>query len=350
MKISVEPFAKLPDGRQANLYKLENDSGMRAEITNFGGCLIRLFVPDKNGKSEDVVLGHPTYDGYLKNPEYYGALVGRNSNRIAGARVNLGGNPYTLCQNDGNNNLHSGPGGLSFRLMAAEARVMANQLVLLLSTTIEDMGDGFPGNLTVSVAYALTDTNALTIDYRAVSDQDTVINLTNHSYFNLAGQGNGTVNGHLMQMDAPFYTPGNDQCYPTGEIRSVKGTPFDFQTARPLGDGIASHCEQIKLYGGYDHNLLFDGSGYRKTATVTEPNSGRVMHLYTNLFAVQLYTSNQTKENSPGKDGTTYGPFAGFCLETQFVPNAVHMPWLMSPVFRAGEEYATSTGFHFSTI
>lgn len=349
MKISVQPYGDLPYGGQALCYVLENNKGMRAEITNFGGVVLRLFVPDREGKADDVVLGHPALEDYLQNPGYFGALVGRNSNRIAGAEVEIAGKAYSLEKNNGDNNLHSGSGGLSFRLMNAEARAVGNQPILMLTHTMEDLSDGFPGNIAITVAYALTDDNCLMIDYLAMSDKDTVINLTNHTYFNLAGHDSGPVYDHLLQLSAPYYNPGNSECFPTGEIRSVAGSPFDFRKEKPLGEGVLADCEQVKQYGGIDHNLILDGTGYRHVGRVTEPVSGRVMEMLTNLPAVQLYTGNGIGDR-PGKDGASYHNHSGFCLETQFVPNAVHMPWLMSPIFRAGEEYVTTTAYRFSTL
>lgn len=350
MKIFAKPFGTLPDGKQAMLYTMENNNGMCVDISNFGGIIYRLIVPDSHGQPGDVVLGHPAFSDYLRNPGYFGTLVGRNANRIAGAVVEISGKRYELERNDGPNNLHSGTDSLAFRMMSAEARTAGNQPILLLSTTIEDLGDGFPGNVTITVAYMLTDDNALIIDYRAVSDKDTVINPTNHSYFNLAGHGSGNIHGHLLQLEASFYTPNNEQCMPTGEIRGVQGSPFDFRQPKAIGKDIQADCEQVRMFGGYDHNIVLQGQGYRKVGAVTDPVSGRVMEFSTNLPAVQLYTGNGIAQGCPGKDGAVYGKHSGLCLETQFFPNAVNMPWLLSPVFRAGEEYVTTTGYRFSTI
>jgi aldose 1-epimerase len=350
MKISVEPFGTLPDGRQAMLYTLENNSGMRAEITNFGGVVYRLLVPDKHGEQGDVVLGHPDFNTYLKNPGYFGALVGRNCNRIAGAVCEIGGKTYQLDQNDGNNNLHSGKGTLSFRLMSAEARTIGGQPALLLTTTIEHLGDDFPGNITITIAYALTDDNTLMIDYRGVSDQETIINMTNHSYFNLAGHASGNIYNHILQLDAPFYNPGSVECMPTGEILSVEGTPFDFRTPKTIGTDINSELPELAQYGGYDHNMILAGMNYRMIGSVADPGTGRVMEISTNLPAMQLYTGSGIAKGCPGKDGAVYNPHSGFCLETQFVPNAINIPWLLSPIFGAGEECVTTTAYHFATI
>lgn len=341
MKIRTERYGILPDGREVTLYVLENDNGMQAEIINYGAALIRLLVPDRQGICADIVLGHPSLEGYLTNSPYLGVLVGRSSNRIAGAALTIAGTDYKLEANAGGNNLHSGLGGLSFRLLTGETKTDASQVSLQLSGTVEHLSDGFPGNLSVCVTYVLTSDNELQIRYRAVSDHDTVINLTNHSYFNLAGHDSGTVYTQLLQIDAPFYTPLGSQLCPTGEIRSVAGSPFDFCSVKNIGRDI----EQTD--GGYDNNLLLSGAGYRHIATASEPKSGRTMEVMTDLPAVQLYTAGSIG-SIPGKDGAVYERHSGFCLETQFVPNAVHMPWLTSPIFSAGQEFRSTTAFRFT--
>lgn len=349
MNIISRPYGTLADGRQAILYTLDNGNGMTADITNFGGNIIRLLVPDKNGICNDVVLAHSALPDYFKNPGYLGAAVGRNSNRIGKAQIEISNTIYELDKNDGKNNLHGGLNSLSFRLMSAEARMINNEPSLLLTTTLEHMSDGFPGNLTVNICYTLTCDNTLRIDYRARSDMDTVINLTNHSYFNLAGHDSGNIYNHLLQLNAPFYSPGDHECMPTGEIASVTSTPFDFTCAKAIGEDILGAHPQIKQYGGYDHNFALSGVGYRKIGSVFEPSSGRFMEVSTDLPAVQLYTANHFRGDTDEKDNIRYVLHAGFCLETQFFPNATQMPWLMSPVFRAGEEYVASTGYKFST-
>lgn len=347
MKITVEQFGTMPDGKEALLYVLENDNKMRVEITNLGGVVRSIFVPDKDGKLADVVLGHASFADYLRNPPYLGALVGRNSNRIAGAKLEIGDKTYEVDKNDGENNLHGGKNGLTFQLLSGEVRTFNNMPALVLSHTVEDMSDGFPGNLTVTVAYALTNDNALMIDYRAVSDADTIINLTNHSYFNLGGHDSGTIHDHVLQMDASFYSPNTPDGIPDGETLRVEGTPFDFRAGKAIGEEIGSDYGQVKLFGGYDHNFLLNGSGYRKIATVTHPGSGRVMNVFSDLPCVQLYTSNMLAEGSY-KDGAHYAIHQALCLETQVIPNAAQMPWVASPIYRAGEEYTTTTTYQFS--
>lgn len=304
MKISAELFGTLPDGREVFSYVLENNE-IKVEILNYGGVIRSLVVPDRAGNPADVVLGFDTLEYYLDNKPHLGVAVGRNSNRISGARLQISGETLALEANDNGNNLHSGANGLAHRLFSSEVHTFNNLPALLLSHTIEDGGDGFPGSLIVTIAYALTEDNALMIDYRAVSDKDTVINLTNHSYFNLAGHDSGNIYGHSLELGARFFTPNRPDCVPTGEILSVTGTPFDFTAAKALGKDIHSAHSQIHSFGGYDHNFVLDGAGYRKIAAVTEPASGRVMTVLTDLPGVQLYTGNGL-EAEGGKNGAKY--------------------------------------------
>lgn len=348
MKITVQNYGSLPDGRQALMYILENNNNMRVHITNFGGVITNMFVPDNKGNLADVLLGHNSFEAYIENSGYQGALVGRNCNRIKNAEFTIGEKKYTLEKNDGENNLHGGKNGLSRRLFSGEVRTLGNLPALLLSCTLEDMSDDFPGNLIVNVAYALTNDNALMIDYRAVCDADTVINLTNHAYFNLAGHDSGNILNHSLQINADYYMPNSPDCTPNGEILSVDGTPFDFRNAKPIGKDIDSEHEQIKTFGGYDNNFVLGGGyDYRKVATVTEPVSGRRMTVYTDLPGMQLYTSNMLDTSLTYKDGVKYQKHQGFCLETQLFPNAVNMPWLASPIYHAGEEFITTTTYQF---
>lgn len=343
MNIRTEACAVLPDGRDVPLYVLENGHGMRAEILGYGGALLRLLVPDRQGRLADVVLGHPTFEDYLTNTVFFGVLVGRNSNRIAGAKVTIGGAVYHLEADADGNNLHSGSDGLSFHLLSGKTSSSQEQASVQLSGTIEHLGDGFPGNLALKVTYTLTRENELQLYYQAVCDQETIINLTNHSYFNLSGHNSGTVYDQLLQIDAPFYTPLGSTLCPTGEVRSVVNTPLDFRTTKAIGQDI------LKTDGGYDDNLLLGGNGYRRIAIASDPDSGRTMEVLTDLPAVQLYTAGGIN-NIPGKDGAVYGRHSGFCLETQFIPNAVHMPWFTSPIFHAGQEFHSTTAFRFSVL
>ncbi|MDR2908679.1 MAG: galactose mutarotase [Oscillospiraceae bacterium] len=348
MRISSEPFGLLADGREVVCYTLEN-GGLKAEILNYGGIVRSLSVPDRAGRMADVVLGQPSLERCEANPECLGAIIGRNANRISGARCQIDDDVVELEANNGANNLHSGANGLHHRLFSAEVHTFSNLPALILSHTVEDGSDGFPGNLIVTVAYALTEDNALMIDYRAVCDKDTVVNLTNHSYFNLAGHDGGNIYGHILELDAPFYTPNTAELIPTGEIISVKDTPFDFYSSpKPVGKDIHSALTQLRHCGGYDHNFVLSGTGYRKIASVTEPESGRVMTVFTDLPGVQLYTSNAFDGEKSYKDGVKYQKHGGLCLETQFFPNAPNIHHFPSPFFIAGEEYTSTTTFQFS--
>lgn len=348
MKISAERYGMLPDGSEVYCYSLENND-MKVEILNYGGIVKSLYVPDRNGRMSDVVLGHADFEQYLENKGHLGCAVGRNVNRISNAACTILGDKVELEANLGPHNLHSSENGLHTRLFTSEVHTFHNLPALLLSHTIEDGTDGFPGNLIVTIAYALTEDNALMIDYRAVSDKNTVINLTNHSYFNLAGHDGGNIYGHLLELDAPFYTPSSHEGIPTGEVISVKDTPFDFRAApKAIGKDIHSALTQIQQFEGYDHNYVLNGTGYRKVATATEPESGRVMTVFTDLPGIQLYTANHMNGEKPFKEGVKYPKHGGFCLETQFFPNAVNTPWFPSPVFAAGEEYTSTTAYQFS--
>ena len=349
MKISVEPFGTLPDGGQVLIYGMENNNGMRVEILNYGGIFKNLFVPDRDGNTADIVLGYDKLEDYIKNDGMFGAIVGRNANRIADGMIEIFGKSYLLEKNDGNCNLHGGSQGLAHRLFSSEVRTFNNLPALLLSHTIEDMSDGFPGTLTVTIAYALTDDNAVMIDYRAAADNDTIINLSNHSYFNLAGHGSGSVGGHTLDVGAAFYTPNTPEGYPYGEILSVENTPFDFRGGRRLDRDWEGDHPQTRMFGGYDHNLVLSGTDYRKVASVSEPSTGRMLELFTDLPGMQLYTANSLPERTY-KEESLYKKHAGFCLETQLFPNAAKIPWFPSPLFCAGEEYTATTTYQFSTF
>lgn len=348
MNISVKPYGTLSDGREAKLYTLENNNGMSASITNFGGVIVNLMVPDKNGNLADVVLAHKGLEQYVGgNPGSFGAVIGRNANRVKGAIFESEGQLYPLETNNGENNLHTGKGGLQFRLFDAEITADEDGARLLLTCLVPHLDDKFPGNFTAEVAYTLDDTNTLMIEYHAVSDRETLVNLTNHTYFNLAGHDSGAVYGHELQMNSSFYTPASPANILTGEVLSVEGTPMDFRNSTALGEPVQGSFEQIKQFGGIDHNFMLDGSGYRKVATLADPASGRVMHTFTDLPAVQVYTGNNLPNSCPEKGESPYAKNGGICLETQTVPNAAQMPWLASPVYEAEQEYFSTTAYQF---
>ena len=346
MKIFSEEFGILPDGRRVDLFILENRNGMQVQLSNFGGAIRRILVPDKNGKLEDIVLGYKTFEEYIGNPHFFGALIGRSSNLMAGNIIEISGKTYTLDKNDGENNLHGGLNSLTYRLLDAEIRSCNGEPSLALTHTIKHLSDGFPGNLKVAVTYTLTNDNALRICYHAVSDADTIISFTNHTHFNLGGHASGTIYDHTLDINADFYTPVDSCCIPTGEILKVGGTPFDYRGGRRIGDNILTDCEQLNIYGGYDHNFVINGKGFRQAATLLHPESGRVMKVFTDLPGVHIYTCNLLPEDIY-KDGAVYGRHQGLCFETQMFANAVQMPWVLSPLHSAGEEYSTMTEFRF---
>lgn len=347
MSITKNVFGTLPDGNTAYIYTLDNGKGLKAQITNYGGIIKNLFVTDKNANIVDVVLGRDTLDEYLDNFGFYGAAIGRHANRIARARFTLNGATYTVGKNEGENSLHGGNIGFDKKLWSAKEQD-SDEPSLILSLTSPDMDEGFPGNLTVQITYTLTKNNSLKIHYSASSDKDTVVNLTNHSYFNLAGHSSGNVCEQVLQINSGFYTPNCAECMPTGEILSVMGTPFDFRIPKPIGQDISADFSQIEMFGGYDHNFILDGCGYRLGAIASCPQNGITMKMYTDKPAVQLYTTNGVEENRVCKDGAVYAVHQAFCLETQYYPNSMQFSHFPSPILKTGETYDFTTEYEFS--
>lgn len=343
MAITVKNIGKF-NGHDSFSYILDNGTAT-AEILGYGGIVKSLCVPDRNGNKTDVVLGRDTLEDYFHNDGYLGALIGRHANRIAGAEFVLNGEKYTVGKNEGNNSLHGGNTGFDKKEWSVVTFDGAEPM-LEMTITSADGEEGFPGKLNVTVTYTLTKDNALKINYRAKSDKDTVVNLTNHSYFNLAGHDSGEMTGQVLQINSSFYTPNNSECMPTGEVLSVAGTPFDFRVPKPIGQDIDADCEQIQMFGGYDHNFVVDGSGYRLAAEASCEENGIVMEVYTDKPGIQLYTSNALKEGTY-KNGAKYGAHRAFCLETQYFPNSMANTHFPSPVLRAGEEYNFTTEYRF---
>lgn len=346
MAVTKNSFGTLPSGEEVFAYTLDNGS-ISAEILTYGGIVKNLYVNDKNGVKTDVVLGRGTLAEYLENDGYLGALIGRHANRIAGGKFELNGREYNVGVNESENSLHGGNIGFDKKIWQAETGGTENEPSLILTLVSPDGDEGFPGELKVKVTYTLTAENALKISYEAVSDKDTVVNLTNHSYFNLAGHDSGKMTGQLLQINADFYTPNNDECMPTGEVCSVSGTPFDFRTMKPIGQDIASDFEQIKMFGGYDHNFAIAGRGYRLAATAECPENGIKMEVFTDKPGVQLYTSNGLKEGTY-KNGAHYGVHQAFCFETQYFPNAMANSHFIAPILKNGEKYNFVTEYRFS--
>ncbi len=340
------------DGVPVSLYTLTNSKGMRVSITNYGGIIVSLVVPDRHGKEDDVVLGYEAVEDYVKDTPYFGALVGRYGNRIAKGKFSLAGREYTLARNDHENHLHGGKKGFDKVIWKAKAmKTERGSPALELAYVSKDGEEGYPGNLAVTVKYILTDTNTLFIHYRATTDKATPVNLTNHSYFNLAGQGAGNVLGHELMIDADRFTPVNKGLIPTGELRSVDGTPFDFRKPVSIGARIGQDDEQLKFGLGYDHNFVLRHAAGKMglAATVYEPTSGRVMEVLTTEPGLQFYSGNFLDGKNIGKGKRAYEHRYGFCLETQHFPDSPNQSAFPSTILQPGREYFTTTAYKFST-
>lgn len=347
-RIDKKNFEKIVDGKPVSLYVLENDQGTVAEITNYGGKVVSLWLPDKSGNYEDVVLGHENIDDFLNAKEkYFGALIGRYGNRIAHGKFTLDGKEYTLATNNGANSLHGGNKG--FDAVVWDAKQVDAQ-TLELTYLSKDGEEGYPGNLLVRVLYQLTDENELKIEYWTTTDQSTVVNLTHHSFFNLHGAGNGTINDHLLQIHAAYYTPVDAGLIPTGEIAPVDGTPFDFQESKPIGAELEVKNQQLDYGLGYDHNFVLEqnGEGLNYAAKVVEPTSGRAMEVYTNEPGMQFYGGNFLDGSIVGKEGKAYEFRTAFCLETQHFPDSPNQPDFPSTRLDPGEEYYSICVYKFS--
>ncbi len=332
-------FGGMAGDKKVELFTLKNSSGMTVQITNFGGRVTELWVPGKGGHFDNVVLGYATYDDYLKsNDSYYGALIGRYGNRIGKAEFSLNDSVYRLAANNGGNHLHGGIRG--FHQVIWDA-VLSDDKTLLLSYLSPDGEEGYPGNLQVNVTYTLTEDNELEIEYSAVTDKPTPVNLTHHSYFNLKGAGNGDINNHILQIHADHYTPVDRGLIPTGEIAPVEGTPFDFRQPTAIGARVGEDHQQLKYGLGYDHNwvLRTTGEELKLAAKVLEPSSGRTMEVYTNEPGLQFYGGNFLTGKDVGKDGKQFLYRGAFCLETQHFPDSPNQPAFPSTLLEPGSEY-----------
>lgn len=338
-------FGKNKKGEKAVLYTLKNKNGMTFEVTDLGATLVSLQVPDKNGILCDVVLGCEDAAAYENaGGTFFGATVGRNANRIGGAEFSLNGKTYMLDKNNGENNLHSGLDFYSFRIWKVKETAEKSITFSLYSP---DGDQGYPGALDVDVTYTLTEENEVRIDYAGVSDQDTIINLTNHSYFNLNGHASGPITGHELWIDADVFTRTDAVSIPTGELVPVEGTPMDFRTPKVVGKEIDAEYEAVILGNGYDHNWCLKNNGkLQKVAEAKGEKSGIIMDVYTDLPGMQVYTAN-FMEREPGKEGAVYGRRQGICFETQYAPDAIHHAHFESPVCRAGQVYRTTTIYKF---
>lgn len=350
---TATPFGKTKEGIAVQLFSLTNAHGLKATISTLGGTLTSLLVPDKTGKLSDVVLGFDNLEGYtsdlfLKENPYFGALIGRYGNRIKGGKFTLDGKAYALPINNAPNSLHGGLLGFNRRVWTAKPGIAADGPTLTLTYQSKDGEEGYPGNLAVTVVYTLTTKDALRLDYTATTDKPTVLNLTNHSYFNLSAGQVKDVLGHEVMIKAERFTPVDNTLIPTGELKPVAGTPFDFRQPHLIGERL----KQVPgaAPGGYDHNwVLADQmrSGIEQAVQVYEPTSGRTMDVYTDQPGVQFYTGNFLKGNLIGKGGAAYGQHSGFCLETQHFPDSPNEPKFPSTVLRPGETFHSTTEYRF---
>ena len=342
----VEAFGCTSKGEQTHLYTLVNENGMSAAVTDYGAALVKLEVADNSGKFRDVVLGYDDVTGYEKCDGAFGGAVGRNANRIGGATFVVDGKTYILNKNDNGNNLHSGMDFYHKRVWTLGEQTDAKIEFILHSP---DGDQGYPGALDMHVTYELTKENELRLTYDAVPDQDTIINMTNHSYFNLDGHKSGDVLEELVTLDADYFTRADEQSIPTGELVDVTGTPMDFRNPRALGEGINEDYEAIRFGNGYDHNWVLKNDGkFVKVAQAVSEKSGIVMEVWTDLPGIQMYTANFL-DHEPGKDGAVYASRDAVCFETQYFPDAVHHENFASPICKKGMSYHTVTSYKFET-
>jgi aldose 1-epimerase len=350
MSITKAAFGSAGQAGAADLFTLTNQAGCEVKITNYGGIVVSLAVPDRTHRRDDVVLGYETLAEYVKDNPFFGALAGRYANRIAKGRFTLDGVEYKLAINNGPNHLHGGRRGFDKVVWAAKAQDTPDGPALELTYVSADMEEGYPGRLSTTVVYTWTHANALRVDYTATTDKRTVVNLTQHSYFNLAGAGNGDVLGHEMTIRADKFTPADAELIPTGEIAPVASTPLDFRRPHPVGQRIAADHEQIRFGGGYDHNWVLKGAKGKLAQAVVlrEPCSGRIMEVWTTEPGVQFYSGNFLDGHNVGKGGKAYHKRYGLCLETQHYPDSPNRPSFPSTVLDPGQTYRHTTEYRFA--
>lgn len=346
-RIQKSLFLSLANGRDVSLYTFTNTNGMSAGILDLGGVIFSLRTPDRFGNLDEVVLAYQDPALYLTNPMYFGGLIGRMANRIQGASFMLDGKKYALVQNDGNNNLHSGPDGFETRLWQASTLLSSDSASLTLTLLSPEGDQGYPGEVHLEVTYTLDDANRLSISYHASTTSATPLNLTNHTYFNLGGPSCPDILNHSICIDADHFTTVDEELIPIANV-PVAGTPFDFREPRIIKDLIFMDDLQLKLGGGFDHNWVLNDAGrLSKKILLSEPNSGRVMSVWTDMPGVQFYSGNMIDRTIPGRLGLPYNRNGGLCLETQFPPDAVNRPDFPSPILRAGQKYDHQTVFEF---
>ena len=340
MSISKIRFGECSKG-VVYAFILTNKNGLSAEVLNYGGIIRKLVY-----KNTDVLLGRDSVEEYMNNEGYFCALIGRNSNRIENSEFELNGKTYKLFANNGRNNLHGGFEGFDKKIWDAEI-IDDEEPSLVLTITSPDGEEGFPGNVNVQVTYTLTNDNSLKIHYVGESDADTVLNMTNHAYFNLNGHSSGNIDNHSLWLDSDFYTPNSDECIPTGEVISVKNTPFDFSTDDLMGARFESEYEQIKKFGGFDHNFALNGRGYRKVGRFEGDKTGIIMEIYTDQRGLQVYSGHMIEEGRVCKDGAVYSIHQGICFETQAFPNNMQFSHFPDAILKKGAKYDTTTSYKF---
>ena len=347
--IKKSSFGKTAEGKAVEIYTLTNSSGAQAKITNYGGRIVSLKMPDKNGKFADIVLGYENLAGYENGTFFFGGIIGRYANRIAKGKFSLNGKDFVLAKNNGENHLHGGLKGFDTEIWTAKTSADKSGAKLELNYLSRDGEENYPGNLSVKVVYTLTENNELKIEYSAATDQDTVINLTNHAYFNLAGAGSGSILDHILQINADKFTPTDAGAIPNGELRSVKNTPFDFLQPTKIGERIGADDEQIKFGSGYDHNFVLNkkANELATAATVYDPANGRTLEVITTEPGIQFYSGNFLKDVK-GKNGKIYQKRDGFCLETQHFPDSPNKPDFPTTVLKKDEKFSSVTIYKFS--
>lgn len=346
--LQKQPYGKTPEGKSVELYTLTNKNGMEVSIITLGGIITSVRVPDRKGEMTNVVLGCASLEDYLTKSPYFGCITGRFANRIANATFKLNGTEYKLAANDGANSLHGGVKGFDKQIWQAKEIKTDNEVGVELTYTSPDGEEGYPGNLATIVTYRLANDNALHIDYKATTDKPTIVNLTNHTYFNLAGE--GTILNHELMLNADHYTPVDSTAIPTGEVAKVEDTPFDFRESTIIGERIRSGHQQMVYGRGYDHNWVLSkkDKSLQLAARLLEPSSGRVLEVLTTEPAIQFYSGNFLAGTVVGQSGGTYRQSDGLCLETQHYPDAPNQPSFPSTVLNPGETYQTTTIFRFS--
>ena len=350
MKINKMTFG-IADNKNIDLFELTNNSGISMSVTNYGGIITKFNMPDKIGNSSDITLGFNDLQSYINDSPYFGCIVGRYGNRIGNAKFSIDGTEYNLNKNDGDNNLHGGLKGFDKVIWNAKEVQNDNAIGIEFSYLSINGEEGFPGNLFTLVTYWLNNNNELKIEYKAETDKTTIVNLTNHAYWNLAGENSGNILNHILEINSDNFTPIDETLIPTGEIKSVKNTPMDFTSPKIIGKDIEADYDQLKIAGGFDHNWVINGNdNINFAARVSEPNSGRVMEVHTSEPGIQFYTGNFIDGTLVGKSGTSYRKRDGLCLETQHYPDSPNKPDFPSTILKPGEVYKTTTIHKFRLL